>query len=109
MDKYDKQIEEIKSGHSTIKEDWYKAKGLFAFATDCKAELSSVEATVGCLVMIRNSSGIVLAQDQELAKKLTNEILLDKRLPRLPEEIKEEHLPVFAEWQRRLDKEIRNA
>ena len=39
--------------------------------------------------------------------ELTKAIRKDPRIPKLPKNITVADLPVFAEWQRRLDKEIR--
>lgn len=54
----------------------------------------------GCLTMIKN--GGYVAETPEL----TVAIRADERIPYTQREIKPEHLPVFAEWQARIDKEL---
>lgn len=52
-----------------------------------------------CLTMIRNGW-------QGPTPELTTAIQSDDRLPCSPRQITPAHLPVFAEWQRRLDREL---
>lgn len=54
----------------------------------------------GCLTLVR--CGSMDAQTPEL----TDAIRADERLPLQVDDITREHLPVFAEWQRRIDKEL---
>jgi len=61
----------------------------------------------GCLTTIRlgepgKYGHAVLAETEDLTK----EIRADERIPKTIKEVTVEHLPVFAEWQRRLDKEL---
>ena len=53
----------------------------------------------GCLTMIRKGNNYVA-----YTPKLTKAIRADKRIPKEPEDIELKHLPVFAEWQRKLDR-----
>lgn len=98
MDKYDEQINRIKAAtdpHQAIQEEWGNSKGLFAMVAGSNS---------GCLTMIRNRSE--LANGVTGRPDLTSEIERDERLPCKPQYITVDHLPVFAEWQRRLDREL---
>ncbi len=100
MDKYDEQIAELTENPRRIPAAWSRGEGLFQFAT-CGGKAEG--ETYGCLTMIRNNVRYTAATPE-----LTEEIRADKRIPINFTEIKPEHLPIFAEWQRRLDREIRN-
>jgi hypothetical protein len=52
---------------------------------------------IGCLTQIRG--GILSAPTEEL----TMDIRRDPRIPSIATDIKAEHLPVLAEWQRKID------
>jgi hypothetical protein len=54
----------------------------------------------GCLTMIRGGQAY-----NARTEELTNAIRNDKRLPSWSSKVRVKHLPVFAEWQRRLDKD----
>lgn len=61
----------------------------------------------GCVVEIRN--GKLLRNGHPAyawTDDLTQRIKADDRLPRVSEDIEPEHLPIFAEWQRIIDKEL---
>jgi hypothetical protein len=60
------------------------------------------EKQCGCLVMIRQTNSGYQAATLEL----TAAIKADSRIPTASWMIRLEHLPVFAEWQRRLDMEL---
>lgn len=55
----------------------------------------------GCLTQLRGPLG-----DAFTPTIFTREIMADTRIPISPEDIRLHHLPVFAEWQRRLDQEL---
>lgn len=57
-----------------------------------------MDKPVGCLTMIR------AGYDRAHTPYMTRLIRADKRIPTRPDLIKPRHLPVFAEWQRRIDK-----
>ena len=88
--------------NDTADEEPHSGAALFRFASKsgtggiCRSGLC-----YGCLTMIRDSPGIV-AETEEL----TNAIRQDERIPTSWHDITVEHLPTFAEWQRRLDKEL---
>jgi hypothetical protein len=94
-DKYDLAIEILKKDPTMITEAWsnpehHEAGCLFMWA--CKS--------MGCLTLIRKY--------QEFSSQFPQvaEIAKDERIPTRPNQITIESLPVFAEWQRRLDKEL---
>lgn len=124
MDKYDEAIEWLvehadetsPDGEPMIEVAWgnnrtHQAGCLFAFCygDDHYPPLEDRQS-VGCLTMIRSNPDRYVAA----TPALTLEILLDSRLPREIEELHDLRgedlraaLQPFAEWQRRLDKEIR--
>lgn len=62
----------------------------------------------GCLTQVRNTP---YEYNQNIDPKLNaiiEEIAADERIPKISHEITIESLPVFAEWQRRLDREFPN-
>lgn len=56
---------------------------------------------------MRDTPFQVVCADRELADRLTDEIRQDTRIPWNSKNIKVSDLPVFAEWQRRLDWQLR--
>lgn len=84
-DIYDKAVEYLTAFPECIHDSWNNWGPLFRSVSDD-----------GCLTQIRDgrhreTSGIV------------QEIQMDERIPKKARDIKPEHLPVFAEWQRRID------
>lgn len=105
MDEYDLEIEritkEITEGNSkAISEAWFKGECLFKFAS--KSGNPDLLHRFGCLTIIRNYPNTYYAE----TKALTEEISKDERIPKNASSITVKDLPVFAEWQRRLDKEL---
>lgn len=104
MDKYDLEVERLTKNPEFIYDSWNDAEPLFQVAA------RNTHRNYGCLTQIRQeieiySKGIVHeyhAQTSELTKQIRN----DERIPKNPKDIKVEDLPVFAEWQRKLDKEL---
>lgn len=98
-DKYVLAMEYLHRSPHRIKVAWLSgyAKGPFsspgaplfqAAGDDCNG--------CACLTLVRDGFNAATPE-------LTAEIRADKRLPKRPEDIRPEHLNVFAEWQRRLD------
>jgi hypothetical protein len=75
------------------------AGALFRMAS--RRESWSPPSNIGCLTMIR-SDRKYRAQTLEL----TDAIRLDTRIPCSSRDVTVNDLPVFAEWQRRLDREL---
>ncbi len=111
MDKYDEAVEYLTDHPDEIYDAWgcgaededdqpyVHAQCLFQFATR-NGEWS---VDYGCLTQIRVGFGEVEVEDNH---QLTLEIRADERIPSHGLDIRVEHLPVFAEWQRRLDREL---
>lgn len=98
MDKYDEQIACLTLNPARIVDAW--ALG------DCLFQGASHDGEVGpygCLTMVR--TGAWNAATPELTEQIRN----DMRIPSNCFGITVESLPVFAEWQRRLDKELGRA
>lgn len=99
MDKYDKAIAYLTDHPDEIEKAW--------FDKDWNGEVhphhclfNRTHPDCGCLTQIR--AGFSWGPN----KKLTAEIESDERIPKGVEKITVADLPVFAEWQRRLDKEL---
>lgn len=99
-DRYDDAIEYLNEHPSEIRSAWHspslhQAGCLFDYIVDCAAPVAC-----GCLTQIR--SGKLPAATPEL----TVAILADDRIPKDISDVTLDHLPVFAEWQRRADREL---
>lgn len=105
MDKYDAEIARLlahandeASFRNEVARSWNRGMLLFAVAGD---------ASCGCLTQIRRTAGLAADKRYHAATvSLTEAIRKDPRLPIGPEAITRESLPVFAEWQRRVDREV---
>ena len=98
-DYYDFAVEFLEKKPGQISDAWddprtHNAGGLFAMAATHRKR--------GCLTMIRRNTGEYCAETPEL----TLAIIADTRIPTSVHDINPCHLPVFAEWQRRLDCEL---
>jgi hypothetical protein len=106
MDRYDRAVAYFHAHPEAIPDAWAAPSRepygfLFAFATPTGRDDDTNPGVYGCLTMIRREEAIAWTAE------LTDAIRADDRLPidlagALPV------LEVFAEWQRRLDQEIRN-
>ena len=110
-DKYDEAIAYLTEHPEEIRSAWYSvhdgstphmrlAHCLFQHCTPSGNLQSIGDCPVGCLTIVRSGSA------PAWTNQLTESIMLDDRLPDNEIDICVEHLPVFAEWQRRLDKEL---
>lgn len=113
-DKYDEAVDYLTKNPEEIYQCWnhpisYRAGALFLPVSDkLPASPNTVDLLprrgdglmCGCLTMVR--AGLKVAWTDELTEAIRG----DARIPKTPESIKPEHLPVFAEWQRRIDKEL---
>lgn len=99
-DVYDLEVERLTENPELIIESWKNAKPLFGFCTSSRHsfEWEPAAKECGCLTMVCNESG------EAATDELTKLILADERLPISPSHITAENLPVFAEWQRKMDK-----
>ena len=108
-DKYDEAIEYLNANPDDIRIAWgapmfHPAGCLFEYASPS----GETDVGVGCLTMIKGNSRFSVYKVDGIHKELTEAIRADDRIPDLSCDITLNDLPVFAEWQRRLDKEIRN-
>lgn len=109
-DKYDEQIAELladdpydREFRDRVRTLWQRGEGLFAFAYNPETRDEPCWK-YGCLTMIHDGP-----EYKAQTPELTEAIRADGRIPDDPDEIEPEHLPVFAEWQRRLDRELNRA
>jgi hypothetical protein len=106
MDKYDFAIQSLKNNPELIKDAWYNPSSmiegcLFGFCGPDPNVSFSQECpkAYGCLTQIKGKG------EEAFSRELTEQIRLDNRIPSCEEDITVDNLYVFAEWQRRLDKE----
>lgn len=99
MDRYDQEIERVSRGLSEGRNPlsfWTFGEQHSPLFDGCSVDRRSCF----CLTAVRNIG--VGAETRELSDAIRS----DKRIPDDERLIRSEHLPVFAEWQRRLDKEL---
>jgi len=106
-DKYDVSISYLRKHPTHIVSAWenwstHPAGCLFQIA---EANPEHSDLNVGCLTEIRRLTKLKICGRPDL----TEEIKIDDRIPTKAIEVSVEHLHVFAEWQRRLDKELQRA
>ncbi len=117
MDKYDEAVlhltarEQAEPG--SIRRAWLHFRTdhdgcLFAMATKSGDNVAPDDgARFGCLTMIRfGRTTTSTYANQAATPELTAAIRADERIPADSISIKITDLPTFAEWQRRLDKEL---
>lgn len=85
-DIYDAEIARLSANPDDIYDSWVAGKPLFAV----------LPGTCVCLTILRNCSW-------SPKDKIQTAIKSDERIPKHVQDIKVSDLPVFAEWQRRLD------
>jgi hypothetical protein len=100
MDIYDREIARLTASPEAIGRSWNNYEPLFGCVSPSR------NGGAACLTQIRGDS-YTWVPDEALA--LRAEIALDERLPANENDITVEHLPIFAEWQRRIDKELGRA
>jgi hypothetical protein len=102
MDKYDKQIKFLTANPERITRQWESGIGLFQFIDrSCDDNESNINS--GCLTMIRSNMSCVAIINRNVNNEITEQIRNDERIPINSNDIKVEHLPIFAEWQRKVD------
>jgi hypothetical protein len=116
LDIYDRAIKAItklpkKEQAVEIHKQWTSGSALFKFVGGTVEFIEGTNGETlqsGCLTMIRNCEDgsyyqYVAIINEKFDKALTKEIKEDERIPKRSELITVEDLPVFAEWQRRID------
>lgn len=96
---YDAQINRLTKEPRLIPHEWGIGRGLFNFASDSNA---ATHTDCGCITMIRTGKYRAYTNGRP-DEALTAEIAADVRIPKDAADITPEHLPVFKEWQERLD------
>lgn len=99
-DKYAKQVERLTHNPEKIHYEWRNSIGIFQFVGE-QCDIKNQAGSCGCLTMIAGDDGFVAPTPE-----LTVAIRADKRIPHTSRKITVESLPVFAEWRRRIDKEL---
>lgn len=102
-DKYDRAIAYLRNHPEEIHAAWdtaacrknARAKGWELFTVCSEYD----DGSYGCLTQVR-------AGEEAYTDKLTNAIRADTRLPATSNGITVKSLPLFARWQRRIDKEL---
>lgn len=103
---YDDAVAYLTAHPEEIYEAWNEATDevrggcLFAYATKKDEDFHCTN--IGCLTMIRHDRD-ARELGSEFGPEITQAIRDDERIPDEGDDITVEHLPVFAEWQRRLD------
>lgn len=111
MDKYDEQIKKYKDienpeqQRQQISNDWTKAMGLFQFVIDKRYKIEGPN-DYGCLTLIRAGEHFAYRGGNK-DYELTRQIREDERIPKEHTDIDLDNVHIFAEWQRKLDEEIR--
>jgi hypothetical protein len=101
-DKYDKAVAYLTKHPYEILHAWQHPEDapggcLFLFA----GETDGYGERCGCLTQVADKNS------RAQTPALTKAIRADARIPKGPQWITAKDLPVFAEWQRRLDKELK--
>lgn len=103
MNQYDEQIEHLTKNPQLIELHWISAKGLFK----CIGKDIIGVAYAGCLTTIKrypdNSTPIKAIINGHVHEGITQAIIADERIPARYTDITVEMLPVFKEWQERID------
>jgi hypothetical protein len=105
-DKYDRAIAYLRQHPDEIVQAWLLSRShpggcLFSFVSHDRQPLGS-HGPCGCPVMIRNPIYKSVAETEHL----TAAIRADDRIPMVEKDITLDHLPIFAAWQRRIDREL---
>lgn len=100
-DIYEQEVKRLTENPELIRESWNKAEPLFKMVNSERHDDSHL-LTCGCLTQIKGL-GDKAYKDGKEDLELTRKIKEDERLPGRAARITAEHLPVFAEWQRRID------
>lgn len=99
---YDRQIAKLTENPQQIQIDWSIGEGLFKFV---EPQDKMFYEHSGCLTMIRDRPQLSKAYTNSgVDEKLTLEIASDERIPKYNNDITVESLPVFKEWQEKIDK-----
>jgi len=106
---YDDAVEYLTAHPEEISSAWKnplnrRGGSLFAFAS--KNGMSQSNQKVGCLTAIRTPDSSFFVS--ECSSEITEAIRADSRIPLWCDDTIVDSLPVFAEWQERLDREFQD-
>jgi hypothetical protein len=104
-DKYDEAIEWLTEHPEHVMQAWYQREGATQHRAHCLFQRTNrlpQHPVCGCLTQIRRNPNLHRAPNNDLTEDIYN----DTRIPSSVLDITIAHLPVFAEWQRRLDREF---
>lgn len=97
-DRYDQEVERLTKEPERIFGAWFSASPLFGFVTPSRlCDVRDDSKSCGCLTLVMGE--VYVAWTDEL----TAAIRADERLPKDSSGIGPANLPVFAEWQRKID------
>lgn len=99
---YDEQIECLTQYPEAIYHSWNASQGLFK-AIRGDSFVYDLKYSAGCLTQIRVVESRAAFVNGKVDINLTKEIREDARIPTDPFKITAEDLPVFKEWQERID------
>jgi len=115
-DKYDAAIEYLWKNPKEIRAAWgrpitHPGGCLFQYVgPEVCVEHDGITKASGCLTQIRRDRGYAAFNPAgEIDMELTEEIRNDERIPCIAVKVQLDDLPVFAEWQRRIDQRFRSA
>jgi hypothetical protein len=109
-DRYEQDVEYLTANPGLISHAWgspqpgVEGGSLFRFAVNEERPGAPYirGRRSGCLTMLRVMDSSYAAETPELEAA----IRADKRIPRRTADIRPHHLPIFAAWQRRIDREL---
>lgn len=102
-DKYDEQVKYLTRYPRCIYRAWMAGRCLFACVSPGGFVFGGHAGFVGCLTQIKCGSA------EACTKELTKAIRADDRIPCSPHDIAVGHLPILAEWRRRIDRVLGRA
>lgn len=119
MDKYDEAIAMLTEHPDQLESAWcgshpqhelHPAHCLFQHVTPSGFQEKRADGKVcGCLTLIRGATVRSAYASVAWTDELTKEIGADQRIPVASEHVTVADLPVFAEWQRKIDKELQRS
>jgi len=101
---YDEQIAYLKENPDAIYSHWDRPTQFGPLFKKVTLEPRIINFKCGCLTQIRNDVDKFAYIQGEMNFDLTDEIRNDERIPKHGSYITIEDLPVFKEWQERIDK-----
>jgi len=104
-DKYDEAIAYLTDNPDQIQKAWNDPlyeKGGCLFLNAGKDIIPHFTPRLGCGCLTQIRSGFYEAETEDLTREIRNDI----RIPKHGKDITVDHLPVFAGWRRRIDKEL---